>query len=82
MNQGENKTLTLLEKMKLKAQAQKEERPVYENKAANMNVNTCPNCGAGRAKQDGITKCGYCGFNFMDIIITKGININEDSNSQ
>lgn len=31
----------------------------------------CPNCGAGRAKHEGVTHCAYCGFQFIEKRWTK-----------
>ena len=53
----EKKPLSFVEKMKLKAQNQKS-YGIDENNAfkeAKLGAADCPNCGAGRAKQDGLT---------------------------
>ena len=42
---------------------------------AKVDTRTCPNCGAGRAEQDGLTHCGYCGFEFLSVQLSDGINI-------
>lgn len=78
----DKKPLSLIEKMKLKAQQQKNyggETPILD---AKMDARDCPNCGAGRAMQDGLTKCGYCGFEFMNIELTDGIHIKKEDNSK
>ncbi|WP_459641268.1 hypothetical protein [Flavobacterium sp. CGRL2] len=46
-----------------------------------MNVRDCPNCGAGRAKQDGVTHCAYCGFEFITVQLTDGVYIKKEDNS-
>lgn len=73
--------LSFLEKLKLKAESQKtyggESAPVE----ASMDVKDCPNCGAGRAKQDGITHCAYCNFEFLSVTLTDGIYIKKEDNS-
>ncbi len=80
--ESEKKTLTLLEKMKLKAQSQKSYGGEAEEKKASVNTITCPNCGAGRAKDDGLTHCAYCGFEFLSVKITDGIHLKKEDNSR
>lgn len=78
-----NKPLSFVEKMKLKAQNQKS-YGIDENnafKAAKLDATDCPNCGAGRAKQDGLTHCGYCGHAFISVTLSDGIFIKKDDNS-
>ena len=77
-----NKTLSLLERMKLKAMEQKSYGGEFEEEAAKLNARTCPNCGAGRAEEDGLTHCAYCNFTFLSVKLTDGINISKDDNSQ
>lgn len=72
---------TFLEKLKEKAEQQANYGGNYEPKAANMDVKNCPNCGAGRAKQDGITHCAYCGFEFIAVKLTDGIHLKKEDNS-
>ncbi|MDR0800944.1 hypothetical protein [Fluviicola sp.] len=76
------KTLSLLERMKQKAVEQKSYGGEYVEQSANVNTKTCPNCGAGRAQQDGLTHCAYCGFEFLSVKLTDGIHIKESDNSQ
>ncbi len=78
----EKKALSFVEKMKLKAQAQKNYGGDAAITDANMGARDCPNCGAARAKQDGLTKCGYCGFNFIDTTLTDGFYIKKEDNSK
>ena len=79
----EKKPLSFVEKMKLKAQSQKtygiDENNVF--KEAKMDATDCPNCGAGRAKQDGLTHCAYCGHKFLAVQLTDGIFIKKEDNS-
>jgi hypothetical protein len=77
----EKKILSFVEKMKLRAQTQKNYGGEYEAKDANMDARDCPNCGAARAKQDGLTKCAYCSFEFIDVKLTDGLNIKKEDNS-
>jgi uncharacterized Zn finger protein (UPF0148 family) len=46
-----------------------------------MDASDCPNCGAGRAKQDGLTHCAYCGHEFLSVKLTDGIFIKKEDNS-
>lgn len=50
-----------------------------EDKAA---AALCPNCGAPRTKQDGLTHCAYCGYKFIDAVLTDGIYIKAEDNSK
>lgn len=47
-----------------------------------VRATTCPGCGAGRAKQDGLTRCGYCGHEFMTHTLTDGIYLSAEDNSR
>lgn len=77
----DKKPLSFVEKMKLKAQQQKSYGGDPELKPANVGVRDCPNCGAARAKDDGLTKCAYCGFEFISVHLTDGLNIKKEDNS-
>ena len=80
--EDKNKTLSILERMKLKATSQKNYGGETEIKEAGIAVRTCPNCGAGRDKQDGLTKCAYCSFEFHTGELTDGIYIKKENNSK
>jgi uncharacterized Zn finger protein (UPF0148 family) len=77
----EKKALSFVEKMKLKAKSQKNYGGETEIKGANMEARDCPNCGAGRAKQDGLTHCAYCSFEFIAVQLTDGLHIKKEDNS-
>jgi uncharacterized Zn finger protein (UPF0148 family) len=78
----EKKPLSFVEKMKLKAQSQKTYGIESETfKEAKLDAADCPNCGAGRAKQDGLTHCAYCGHEFLAVKLTDGIFIKKEDNS-
>lgn len=81
MNENK-KTLSLLERMKQKAVEQKSYGGKFVEEPAKVNARTCPNCGAGRAEQDGLTHCAYCSFEFLSVKLTDGINIKKEDNSQ
>lgn len=83
MSEAEKKnTLSLLEKMKQKAQSQQPYGGETQQKSASLQVRDCPNCGAGRAQQDGLTHCAYCGFEFINTPLSNGLHIKESDNSK
>lgn len=75
------KPLSILEKMKQKAKEQKPYGGDFVEENAKVNTRTCPNCGAGRAKKDGLTHCAYCGFEFLSVKLSDGINLKKEDNS-
>jgi len=76
----QQKPLSIVEQMKQRALAQKRDK-VVEQQAAST-VATCPQCGAGRAKHDGLTACAYCGYEYTQATLSEGINIKETDNSR
>lgn len=82
MEQDKRLTLSLIERMKQKAINQKNYGGEYVEEQAKVNVRDCPNCGAGRAKQDGLTHCAYCNFEFLSVVISDGINLKKEDNSK
>lgn len=79
--QENNKSLSLLQKIKQKAKEQKNYGGEFKGNDPNMSAKTCPNCGAGRASEDGLTHCAYCNFEFLSAPLTDGINIKKQDNS-
>lgn len=77
----EKKVNSFLDRLKQKAQNQTNYGGEMEINDAKMNVRDCPNCGAGRAKQDGVTHCAYCGFEFITVKLTDGVYIKKEDNS-
>lgn len=77
----EKKVNSFLDKLKQKAQNQTNYGGEFEINEAKMNAKDCPNCGAGRAKQDGLTNCAYCGFEFINVKLTDGVYIKKEDNS-
>lgn len=75
-----DRPISLVERLKRIALEQK--RDSVEIKPAGAVIVQCPQCGAGRAKQDGITKCAYCGYEFMTAQLSDGIHIKEEDNSK
>ncbi|MFD2920987.1 hypothetical protein ACFS6H_14780 [Terrimonas rubra] len=73
---------SFLDKLKEKAKAQANYGGNAETSEAGIQATTCPNCGAGRAKQDGVTHCAYCGFEFISTTLTDGIHIKKEDNSK
>ncbi len=78
----EKKTLSLLERLKLKAKEQKSSGSDYVEEPAKLNSRTCSNCGAGRAEEDGLPHCAYCGFEFLSVQLTDGIHLKKEDNSR
>jgi uncharacterized Zn finger protein (UPF0148 family) len=78
----EKKGLSFLEKLKAKAQAQQKYGGELKEQEANMGTHSCPNCGAGRAKEDGVTHCAYCGHAFIQVKLTDGLHIKKEDNSR
>ncbi|MGJ1430981.1 hypothetical protein ACR79M_03430 [Sphingobacterium spiritivorum] len=77
----EKKTNTILEKLKNKAKTQQHYGGKPEEKEPELSIHPCPNCGAGRAQQDGLTHCAYCGFQFIKVRITDGLHLKREDNS-
>jgi uncharacterized Zn finger protein (UPF0148 family) len=84
MENNEQPKMSFAERMRQKALEQKNYGHEAETppKEAKMDARDCPNCGAGRAQQDGLTHCAYCGFEFMSAKLTDGIHIRKENNSQ
>ena len=78
----ENKPLSFLERLKQKAAKQENYGGSSEPIEAKSSALTCPNCGAGRAKEDGVTRCAYCGFEFIKTTLDNGIYIKKEDNSK
>ena len=74
----EKKHLSFLQKLKEK-QLQNEQQ---QKEAPKMAATACPNCGAGRAKQDGLTHCAYCGFEFISVELSDGLHLKKEDNSK
>lgn len=74
----DKKPLTLVERMKLKTKNQLKYGGELIEKASNVSVTDCPNCGAGRAKLEGVKICSYCGFQFLEHDHTAGIYLNRE----
>ena len=82
MDDQPNKPLSFTERMKLKAMQQEKYGGVMMEKTPEMAAADCPNCGAGRAKHEGVTHCAYCGFQFLGQKITDGIHLSAEDNSK
>lgn len=77
----EKKLNSFLSRLKENAQKQTNYGGETEMTEAKMNAKDCPNCGAGRAKQDGLTHCAYCGFEFLSVNLTDGVYLKKEDNS-
>lgn len=78
----EKKVNSFLANMKSKVKNQEVFGGRTEDKASEMEITDCPNCGAGKAKQDGVTHCAYCGHEFMSVKISDGLNLKKEDNSK
>lgn len=78
-SQKQPRAASLIQKMKQTLQSQKRDIPAQT--APTFHLHTCPNCGAGRAKSDGVTHCAYCNFEFIKTQITDGIHLKKTDNS-
>ncbi|MDR0664240.1 MAG: hypothetical protein LBF86_01775 [Helicobacteraceae bacterium] len=76
-----NKSVNFLQNM-INLSAKQKNYNEEEIKRAQAEAKLCPNCGAPRAKQDGLTRCAYCGYKFLDAVLTDGIYIKAEDNSQ
>jgi len=81
MHPEKRSPLLLLQKMKQKAMEQKNYGGEVNEVPASVSTRTCPNCGAGRMQQGGLTHCAYCGFEFIPVKLTDGINLKKKDNS-
>lgn len=77
----EKKVNSFLDKLKANAKKQSNYGGETEINDAQLDARDCPNCGAGRAKQDGVTHCAYCGFEFISVKLTDGVYIKKEDNS-
>lgn len=80
--ENSNKTLSFIERMRQNAQKQKDSVGECYASEAQVASKTCPSCGASRGVRDGLTKCAYCGFEFMSVELTDGINVTKENNSK
>jgi hypothetical protein len=79
----EKKANSFLQKLKEKAANSKSYlQDETKSDKPSMGAAVCPNCGAGRAKQDGLTHCAYCDFEFISTELGDGIFLNKDHNSK
>lgn len=77
-----DKPLSFVERLKQKALQQQSYGGEAEKKEAGAVEAHCPNCGAGRAKQDGLTHCAYCGFEFIAVKLEDGFYLKKEDNSK
>ncbi|MDO5608981.1 MAG: hypothetical protein Q4G08_11065 [Capnocytophaga sp.] len=78
MEEKPSKSLSFLQKLKEK----QADKPTPQPETASMKATDCPNCGAGRAKQEGLTHCAYCGYEFIAVTLTDGIHLTKNDNSR
>ena len=83
-NKSSGNTMSFLERMKQRSQAQKKYGDDFfqPKEIAEIDTQDCPNCGAGRAKRDGVTHCAYCSYEFIQTALDDGIYIAKEDNSR
>jgi ribosomal protein L37AE/L43A len=79
---ADKKSAGFLQNLKKLSLEQKNYADTNEAQKTQAAAKLCPNCGAPRAKQDGLTHCAYCGYKFIDVVLTDGIYIKSEDNSQ
>lgn len=67
---------------RLKELAESQKREASEITSATSTVVCCPKCGAGRAANDGLARCAYCGHRFIQTSLGEGIHIGHEDNSR
>lgn len=77
----DNKLSSYLDRLKQQAATQQHYGGDINPEEAKMDIRDCPGCGAGRAFEKGLTACAYCGFVFMEVKLTDGVNIKKENNS-
>ena len=76
---NQQKSLSFLQKLKEKQASQ----PAKEEESGpKVATGACPNCGAGRALQQGLTHCAYCGYEFIKASLSDGVHIKKQNNSK
>lgn len=80
MSDEHNKATSLLHRLKENAARQAHYGGESGPLEPRMGLVDCPQCGAGRAQQDGLTHCAYCGFEFMAVTLTDGLHIKKTDN--
>lgn len=78
MSSDRQTSLSFLQKLKQKAESQQVYGGEARPETARISAISCQNCGAGRSQQDGLTRCGYCGHEFMAVELTDGIYIKRE----
>lgn len=78
----DEKKLSYIERMKLRATSQQSYGGPATDTEAKAEQAACPNCGAGRTPNDGLTRCAYCGHTFIHTTLTDGKYITKEDNSQ
>jgi hypothetical protein len=81
MKEGK-KANSFLQKLKEKTANNKTYLGDVKPDEPSLGAAVCPNCGAGRAKQDGVTHCAYCNFEFIGTKLSEGVFISKEDNSK
>lgn len=73
---------TFFKRLRYSTQKDRAGAPIQETGEAMTTALTCPSCGAGRVKADGITVCAYCGYRFITVALSEGLHLGEADNSK
>jgi len=75
MSDSPEKPLAFLRQLRQKAASQTPYGGAAQEQAPRISAITCPNCGAPRAKEDGLVRCAYCNHEFMSVVIGDGLHL-------
>lgn len=81
MSQQSDRTKDFLANLRQKPQAQRHYGGAVSPASAKLTHLACPHCGAGRSPADGLTRCAYCGHEFMTVVLGDGLTITQQDNS-
>lgn len=79
--ENNNSTLSFIQRLRQRVEEQGSPGEGVQPAPPKVETRMCPNCGAGRAKDDGLTACAFCGYKFMEVTLSNGIHIKEEDNS-
>lgn len=75
MSDSSEKPQNFLRQLRQKAASQTPYGGVTQEQSAKISAVTCPNCGAPRAREDGLTRCAFCGHEFMGVKLSDGLHL-------
>lgn len=78
MSNNQDKSLSFLQRLHQQAKSQTPYGGAVKAESAKVSVIACPNCGAPRAKADGLTQCAFCGYEFMAVELSDGLYLKKE----